>query len=107
MATESTQQPNDDALCILREEFRATLLAFGMSCPPEVEQAFIDRAVHRVGGGQVYVPRQSAQARREKHQYVREQWNGRNTHELSRATGLSLRRIQQLVNQRPPAVCAK
>ena len=98
MATESTQQPNDDALCILREEFRATLLAFGMSCPPEVEQAFIDRAVHRVGGAQLYVPRIGAQQRRQLHQWIRASWSGDNLKELSKASGLSERRVRQLVS---------
>lgn len=100
MATELNPSVSDDALCILREEFRSTLLAFGICCPPEVEQAFIDRAVNRVGGSPIYVPRQSSQRRREVHHYVRTAFNGRNTAELSRETGLSVRRIQQLVNQR-------
>lgn len=98
---------DEDALSILREEFRAALLAFGIGCPPELEQSFIDRTVHRVGGGQMYVPRTSAQRRREVRERVLTAYNGRNAPELSRETGLSVRRIQQIGSARRASAHAK
>lgn len=93
-------RPGEDALGILREEFRATLLAFGLSCTPEIERSFVDRAVNRMGGDQFYFPRVGAQRRREMHNWIRTQWTGRNTKELSKASGLSERRVRQLVSEK-------
>jgi len=77
--------------------FRSTLLAFGMPCTPEIEKAFVDRAVHSLGGQDLYFPKVSVQQRRQLHDWIKANWRGDNSKELAHATGLSQRRIRQLV----------
>ena len=91
-------EPSADALCVMCSVFRATLNAFSIQCPPELEMAFADRAVNSLGGEQLYFPRVSAKRRKENKEWIEKHWTGSNIKELSRATGLSERRVRQLVS---------
>ena len=93
------QEPSADALGVMCGVFRATLNAFAIQCPPELEMAFADRAVNSLGGEQLYFPRVGTKRRKETKEWIEKHWTGNNVKELSRATGLSERRVRQLVSQ--------
>lgn len=98
---ETAEKPtiqDDDAVAVLVGIFQSTLLAFGVSLTPEMRSSFADRVVNSLGGAQLYFPRMSALQRRQLHDWIRANWRGDNVKELSKATGLSERRIRQLVN---------
>lgn len=90
---------DDDAVAVLVGLFQSTLLAFGLQSTKEIQDSFADRVVNSLGGAQLYFPRMGAVQRRRLHDWIRANWRGNNAKELSKATGLSERRIRQLVSE--------
>ena len=86
-----------DPVDVLLSIYRANSMAFGQTPTPEMEAAFVDRLLHELGGAQLYLPRVGAHRRRETHEWIRANWRGNNVAELARASGLSTRRVRQVV----------
>lgn len=98
-----TEKPSasEDVMNIIACEARAVAASFGAGDATSEAQAaaLVDRLLLRLGGGQWYMPKTAALQRRKTRDWVRQNWRGDNLRELSKAAGLSPRRIRQIVQE--------
>lgn len=88
---------NIDPVAVIEQEARAVALSFGVSTPDDVAAALIERVLMRLGGGQLYLPKRSAQLQRARHQEIRARFKGNNVAELAREYGLTPRSVRRIV----------
>lgn len=67
--------------------------------PEVVERAVEESLIKNFAGERVgvFVPKVSRRMRRERRQYIQKNFNGRNTKQLARDTGLSARQVRRIV----------
>lgn len=92
-----TEAMAEDALSIIEDEARAVAVCYGAQWCDEAAATLIRRLVTRLGGVQVYVPRQSLAERKARDESVRARFNGCNVRELARDFGTSERTIRRIL----------
>lgn len=88
---------SDDPLVVIEGEARAVATSYGASWCEEAGAALIRRIVRRLGGVQVYVPRQSGDARRLRDKMIRSKFNGRNVRALAIEFEMSERTVRRIL----------
>lgn len=88
----------DDPLSIIEDEARAVAVCYGAQWCDEAAATLVRRIVMRLGGTQVYVPRQTVADRAWRDSQIRERFNGCNIRELARDYGIAERTIRRIVN---------
>lgn len=86
-----------DPIAVLREELAAAAICHGVERVEDLTEALVDRYVQRLGGSTVYVRNVRVLQRERLAQEVRAKFNGRNTRELAREYGVSVRWVQRLL----------
>lgn len=90
----------DDVVAVIEREAAAVAAAFGVAVPGEAAAALVDRLLLCLGGEKYYLPKPAALERSRLHAELRARFNGSNYAELARDSGLTTRRVQQIVNAR-------
>ena len=97
----STSTPSSanklDPIAVLREELAAAALCHGVERVEDLTEALVTRVVQRLGGANIYVPVSRIIERRKLGQEIVAHFNGRNTRELARRFGISVRQVQRLL----------
>lgn len=97
----STSTPSSanklDPIAVLREELAAAAICHGVERVEDLTEALVTRVVQRLGGVQVYVPARRIVQRDKLGQELAAHFNGRNTRELARRFGISVRQVQRLL----------
>lgn len=88
----------DDVVAVIEREAAAVAAAFGVAAPGEAAAALVDRLQHCLGGEVLYMPSLSTERRRRLHDDLRARFTGDNIAELSRQSGLTPRRVRQIIN---------
>lgn len=86
-----------DPIAVLREELAAAAVCHGVERVEDLTEALVSRVVRRLGGVQVYVPNLRSMERERVANEIRASFNGRNTRELARTYGVSLRQVQRVL----------
>lgn len=86
-----------DPIAVLREELAAAAICHGVERVEDLTEALVSRVVQRLGGVQVYVPARRIVQRDKLGQELVAHFNGRNTRELARRFGISVRQVQRLL----------
>lgn len=90
-----------DPIAVLREELTAAAVCHGVERVEDLTEALVSRVVQRLGGTNVYVPVSRIVQREKLAQEIATHFNGRNTRELARRFGVSVRQVQRVLsNQR-------
>lgn len=90
-----------DPIAVLREELTAAAVCHGVERVEDLTEALVSRVVQRLGGINVYVPVSRIVQREKLAQEIATHFNGRNTRELARRFGVSVRQVQRVLsNQR-------
>ncbi len=90
-----------DPIAVLREELTAAAVCHGVERVEDLTEALVSRVVQRLGGFTVYVRTPRVMERERLAKEVRAKFNGRNTRELARRFGVSVRQVQRVLsNQR-------
>lgn len=89
---------NEDPLSILKEEARDVAIKYGAQWCEEATTVFANRIILRLGGVQIYVPRQSHQDKKVRDNEVRGRFNGRNLRDLAREFGVTERTIRRILH---------
>lgn len=87
-----------DPIAVLREELAAAAMCHGVERVEDLTEALVNRVVQRLGGVQVYVPARRIVQRDKLGQELAAHFNGRNTRELARRFGISVRQAQRLLS---------
>ena len=87
----------DDVVAVIEREATAVAAAFGVAVPGEAAAALVDRILLCLGGRQLYVPQRPAVARRRQQDELRARFTGDNFAELARHSGLTVRRVRQIL----------
>ena len=97
----STSTPSSanklDPIAVLREELAAAAICHGVERVEDLTEALLTRVVQRLGGANIYVPVSRIIERRKLGQEIVAHFNGRNTRELARRFGISVRQVQRLL----------
>jgi len=97
----STSTPSSanklDPIAVLREELAAAAICHGVERVEDLTEALVTRVVQRLGGANIYVPVSRIIERRKLGQEIVAHFNGRNTRELARRFGISVRQVQRLL----------
>ena len=90
-----------DPIAVLREGLAAAALCHGVERVEDLTEALVTRVVQRLGGANVYVPVSRIVQREKLAQEISAHFNGRNTRDLARRFGVSVRQVQRvLLSQR-------
>ena len=95
--TPSVSSNKLDPIAVLREELAAAAVCHGVERVEDLTEALVTRVVQRLGGVQVYVPARRIVQRDKLGQELAANFNGRNTRELARRFGISVRQVQRLL----------
>lgn len=95
--TPSVSSHKLDPIAVLREELAAAAVCHGVERVEDLTEALVTRVVQRLGGVQVYVPARRIVQRDKLCQELAANFNGRNTRELARRFGISVRQVQRLL----------
>ena len=95
--TPSVSSNKLDPIAVLREELAAAAVCHGVERVEDLTEALVSRVVQRLGGVQVYVPARRIVQRDKLGQELMAHFNGRNTRELARRFGISVRQVQRLL----------
>lgn len=97
----STSTPSSanklDPIAVLREELAAAAICHGVERVEDLTEALVTRVVQRLGGANIYVPVSRIIERRKLGQEIVAHFDGRNTRELARRFGISVRQVQRLL----------
>lgn len=86
-----------DPIAVLREELAAAAVCHGVERVEDLTDALVTRVVRRLGGANLYVPVRRIVEREKLGREVLAHFNGRNTRELARRFGISVRQVQRLL----------
>lgn len=86
-----------DPIAVLREELAAAAICHGVERVEDLTDALVTRVVRRLGGANLYVPVRRIVEREKLGREVLAHFNGRNTRELARRFGISVRQVQRLL----------
>ena len=101
MSKKTTAANKLDPIAVLREELTAAAVCHGVERVEDLTEALVSRVVQRLGGINVYVPVSRIVQREKLAQEIATHFNGRNTRELARRFGVSVRQVQRVLsNQR-------
>lgn len=101
MSKKTTTANKLDPIAVLREELTAAAVCHGVERVEDLTEALVSRVVQRLGGINVYVPVSRIVQREKLAQEIATHFNGRNTRELARRFGVSVRQVQRVLsNQR-------
>jgi Mor family transcriptional regulator len=89
-----------DPLTIIEEEARAVAVSFGIGPSTEMAAAMVDRIVHRLGGGLIYIRAASMRQKRLTHAAVRARFTGNNHEELAKELDISSRHLRRILAKR-------
>lgn len=99
--TPSVSSNKLDPIAVLREELTAAAICHGVERVEDLAEALVSRVVQRLGGANLYVPVSRIVQREKLAQEIATNFNGRNTRDLARRFGVSVRQIQRvLLSQR-------
>ena len=99
--TPSVSSHKLDPIAVLREELAAAAVCHGVERVEDLTEALVTRVVQRLGGANVYVPVSRIVQREKLAQEISAHFNGRNTRDLARRFGVSVRQVQRvLLSQR-------
>lgn len=99
--TPSVSSNKLDPIAVLREELAAAAMCHGVERVEDLTEALVSRVVQRLGGANVYVPVSRIVQREKLAQEISAHFNGRNTRDLARRFGVSVRQVQRvLLSQR-------
>lgn len=87
----------DDPIDIIEQEADAVAQCFGVEASRDLAATLIDRITQRLAGENIYFARERASARRARCDEIRAAFTGRNTAELARRFGVSVRYVQKVV----------
>lgn len=101
MSKKTTAANKLDPIAVLREELTAAAVCHGVERVEDLTEALVSCVVQRLGGINVYVPVSRIVQREKLAQEIATHFNGRNTRELARRFGVSVRQVQRVLsNQR-------
>lgn len=86
-----------DPIAVLREELAAAAVCHGVERVEDLTEALVSRVVQRLGGANVYVPVSRIVQREKLAQEIFAHFNGRNTRDLARRFGVSVRQVQRVL----------
>ena len=86
-----------DPIAVLREELAAAAVCHGVERVEDLTDALVNRVVQRLGGANIYVPVSRIVEREKLGREVVAHFNGRNTREIARRFGISVRQVQRLL----------
>lgn len=87
----------EDPLSIIEDEARAVAVCYGAQWCDEAAATLVRRIVDRLGGSQVYVPRQSMVHKQNRDAEIRAQFNGLNIRDLAKKYRTSERTIRRII----------
>ncbi|MDH1700286.1 Mor transcription activator family protein [Comamonas terrigena] len=103
-ATTASAANKLDPIAVLREELAAAAVCHGVERVEELTEELVRRYVQRLGGGQVYVPVRRIVERDKLAKELYAHFDGRNTRELARRFGISVRQVQRLLSSKRPTL---
>lgn len=89
----------EDPLEIINDEARAVAISHGAVWCDDADALLKRRIMKRLGGVQLYVPRQSLTERIDRNQAIRSRFDGRNIRELALEFQTSERTIRRIVDK--------
>lgn len=93
-----THDPSyEDPIVIIENEARVVAVHYGAIWGDEARLALMRRIAARLGGTQIYFPRQRGEDRRLRDEEIRARFNGRNIRALAVAFKLSERTVRRIV----------
>lgn len=95
--TPSVSSNKLDPIAVLREELTAAAVCHGVERVDDLTEALVSRVVQRLGGANVYVPVSRIVQREKLAQEIFAHFNGRNTRDLARRFGVSVRQVQRVL----------
>lgn len=92
-----TDEPLEDPLAVIADEAKTVAVCYGALWCDEAAATLVRRIVMRLGGLQVYVPRQTLSQRSKRDESVRARFNGRNVRQLALEFGMSERTVRRIL----------
>jgi Mor family transcriptional regulator len=95
--TQATAANKLDPIAVLREELAAAALCHGVDRVEDLTEELVRRYVQRLGGLNVYVRNERVRERERTVKEIRASFDGKNSKELARRFGVSLRQVQRIL----------